>query len=126
MGWKEKDFVPQIETLRVAIRFRWIWVGRSNNARSWNSYLVAIRFRWIWVGRQLFCSPDLFAISRNPLSLDMGWKTGHFAGDSWLQCRNPLSLDMGWKGCKFLLACCPLWSQSAFAGYGLEANEIMS
>ena len=34
---------------------------------------------------------------RNPLSLDMGWKTLESISDEAGIGRNPLSLDMGWK-----------------------------
>ncbi len=61
---------------------------------------VAIRFRWIWVGRQA-------VISRK----------------SWLQSRNPLSLDMGWKMRRLIPISIMLSSQSAFAGYGLEDED---
>ena len=59
---------------------------------------VAIRFRWIWVGRGF--GSTLLSVekrSRNPLSLDMGWKTFRNSDLSIFLRRNPLSLDMGWK-----------------------------
>ena len=62
----------------VAIRFRWIWVGREIHYKI-PGYRpgVAIRFRWIWVGRDFKRkSISQSAKSRNPLSLDMGWKSG--------------------------------------------------
>ena len=60
---------------------------------------VAIRFRWIWVGRAVFVSVKKKAWNRrNPLSLDMGWKCLKSCPlQTSLHCRNPLSLDMGWK-----------------------------
>ncbi len=110
--------------------------------------LVAIRFRWIWVEKFHYCkgSTDLklsqsaFAgyglksntrayvcwvfTSRNPLSLDMGWKESK---DSQIVCcwwcRNPLSLDMGWKETQKPCRNFPLASQSAFAGYGLKSSK---
>ena len=82
---------------------------------------------------------------RNPLSLDMGWKTekpsflrpsskrsqSAFAGyglealnvlvmSTFRNCRNPLSLDMGWKPLVQVEGVNATGSQSAFAGYGLE------
>ncbi len=35
---------------------------------------VAIRFRWIWVEKRSWRPPKKKKSSRNPLSLDMGWK----------------------------------------------------
>ena len=133
----------------VAIRFRWIWVGRAihqndkanylccrnplsldmgwkrvPNQYGWNQacqsqsafagygleekYIiafvlgiipVAIRFRWIWVGRDNANDHFIkYKNGRNPLSLDMGWKSQIVANQgNWPQGRNPLSLDMGWK-----------------------------
>jgi len=41
---------------------------------------VAIRFRWIWVGKLLAAgSHHQKPFCRNPLSLDMGWKAQSFA-----------------------------------------------
>ncbi len=86
----------------VAIRFRWIWVEKLNlifliyqknmSQSAFAGYglkreylfcctfffIVAIRFRWIWVEKK---EEDLFkqiTKSRNPLSLDMGWKGSLF------------------------------------------------
>ncbi len=62
----------------VAIRFRWIWDGRGGTrCCSSAQSQVAIRFRWIWDGRvQLLGIADIRQTGRNPLSLDMGWKSG--------------------------------------------------
>ncbi len=61
---------------QVAIRFRWIWVGKK-----WNvvplpvQIVVAIRLRWIWDGRVGIMVAFASSVEgRNPLSLDMGWK----------------------------------------------------
>ena len=76
MGWKSFRPQPSLKrSSRVAIRFRWIWVGnmtgdsgfgrlKSRNPLSldmgWKfinvvfpkpAKPVAIRFRWIWVGK---------------------------------------------------------------------------
>ena len=59
--------------------------------------------------------------SRNPLSLDMGWKTLWLTHSVfWTKSRNPLSLDMGLKQACYVGASSQQTSQSAFAGYGLE------
>ncbi len=54
----------------------------------------------------------------------MGWKSRWI---SWANCyfksRNPLSLDMGWKIKILPFLDYPGVSQSAFAGYGLEVDE---
>ena len=43
------------------------------------------------------------------------------------RCRNPLSLDMGWKSLTSILTVDAIYaSQSAFAGYGLEAGIYSS
>ncbi len=122
--------VDQRQSDIVAIRFRWIWVGRelNNSPRSNIAGLiaVAIRFRWIWVGRVLpLGSLTTEAPSRNPLSLDMGWKSEACKVDRWkrVKCRNPLSLDMGWKRNQDRCQSQSQKSQSAFAGYGLEEVE---
>ena len=53
MGWKVTGYVTCVYSFhKVAIRFRWIWVGKS-----WAIYIQMIN---------IYC--------RNPLSLDMGWK----------------------------------------------------
>ena len=133
----------------VAIRFRWIWVGRGfkhcgiqrhstcRNPLSldmgwksemevscaWNKF-VAIRFRWIWVGRAI--TPVQF--TRNFFSSQSafaGYGLEEQAKNSQQvknnSRRNPLSLDMGWKrGAGVPNRKQNLLSQSAFAGYGLE------
>ncbi len=66
-----------------------------------------------------------FFQSRNPLSLDMGWKDGMNIEEINHQTgRNPLSLDMGWKdSVAFWWSWYTRESQSAFAGYGLKRSE---
>ena len=68
-------YIHEIED-GVAIRFRWIWVGSNRKGVGHSSWsIVAIRFRWIWVGRNNQKRYNLYhPASRNPLSLDMGWK----------------------------------------------------
>ncbi len=111
--------------------------------------IVAIRFRWIWVGRTFIKSFAFSIDSRNPLSLDMGWKgpsalsyeefiwsQSAFAGyglevtyminrGALAFGRNPLSLDMGWKTNIKYVTHQANTSQSAFAGYGLEVSGVV-
>jgi len=59
MGWKETFTKPWRFSKRrktVAIRFRWIWVGKWNLSQTkiQDHERVAIRFRWIWVGKSFF------------------------------------------------------------------------
>jgi len=56
MGWKGTFTKPWRFSKRrktVAIRFRWIWVGKWNLSQTkiQDHERVAIRFRWIWVGK---------------------------------------------------------------------------
>ena len=47
---------------------------------------------------QYYGTAGMLITSRNPLSLDMGWKIIRLESSKSLSSRNPLSLDMGWKG----------------------------
>ncbi len=166
--------MPQF--ILVAIRFRWIWVEKlvswlhnsldtmsqsafagyglkrkiSSMSIRWKD--VAIRFRWIWVEKYKAARSRAGCSSRNPLSLDMGWKgIKYFILCRWVKpCRNPLSLDMGWKEDECSAVYTPLvgrnplsldmgWkvttaiemllqalSQSAFAGYGLKRGKRLT
>ncbi len=49
------------------------WKG-SIVTLHYNDGSVAIRFRWIWVEKSERNIPQHLRVSRNPLSLDMGWK----------------------------------------------------
>ncbi len=74
MGWKETITIG----LRGVFRSQSAFAGYGLEAKPKN----ARRFD---------------AQSRNPLSLDMGWKTQYIHLGKVEQRRNPLSLDMGWK-----------------------------
>ncbi len=122
MGWKGM----KLKTVKTLIKSQSAFAGYGLKSRFWilfgKLFGVAIRFRWIWVEKQYqisvqtlnYVSQSAFAgyglkrwilyacsalnASRNPLSLDMGWKVRHVSvRPSICACRNPLSLDMGWK-----------------------------
>ncbi len=145
-GLKSNEQEPGQSSKKVAIRFRWIWVeklshlipvwctlwsqsafagyglksGLMDDAKEY-AERVAIRFRWIWVEKKLNGDTQSWIRSRNPLSLDMGWKGRNIDVQKgigevairfrwiWVEKqfnkhnmkkenrRNPLSLDMGWK-----------------------------
>ena len=112
---------------KVAIRFRWIWVGRDEKDSSFRPFGdVAIRFRWIWVGRD----NQIVGDAGGPIvAIRFRWIWVGRALHPWVlrlgpNCRNPLSLDMGWKSFAELVdQFTPAGSQSAFAGYGLEEYQ---
>ncbi len=123
MGWKDGKVEPNINLFGVAIRFRWIWVGKLERGEKLGFPKgVAIRFRWIWVGKN-----EGTAISGQSFKVAIRFRW-IWVGKFWFVgcvycggCRNPLSLDMGWKASSGVVRVKPgCLSQSAFAGYGLE------
>ncbi len=102
MGWKADNLGLKSAYFKVAIRFRWIWVEKRKVHLPDRSILcVAIRFRWIWV-------------EKSPKTAPWGYHVSS---------RNPLSLDMGWKAARKFTVIQLEQSQSAFAGYGLKSDK---
>ncbi len=151
MGWKSTSRYLSGVLYGVAIRFRWIWVGRQPTySCSWRTqgsqsafagyglevgditsrhFLgnVAIRFRWIWVGSRLPNLTRRYSMGRNPLSLDMGWK--NLRNCLFTKTEEKVAIRFRWIWVGRLVVCLLLrkmyGSQSAFAGYGLEVCTLL-
>mgnify|MGYP000408297819 CR=1 FL=1 len=122
MGWKRYCTYYGVFEPVVAIRFRWIWVGREaalNNSNS--NFPSQSAFAGYGLEDFKYIHRVFHFTCRNPLSLDMGWKSWNYHTVDkgltvairfrWIWvgsdnkeefevdkgCRNPLSLDMGWK-----------------------------
>ena len=88
----------------MRIRFRWTWVGRSYKmTKKRKSPRVAIRFRWIWVG-----SGAVY------VCVQQGWRVAICFRWIWVGRCAYISNDTVF-----------IESQSAFAGYGLEAVKFL-
>ncbi len=148
MGWKVISTLLESAFAHVAIRFRWIWVEKLLITKSSGlRYMSQSAFAGYGLKRNCWRYGNRACNSRNPLSLDMGWKAELLerAGKSseqvairfrwiWVEKssrkddwngslrRNPLSLDMGWKEIYNNCTAIILLSQSAFAGYGLKSR----
>ncbi len=75
MGWKGERNATTIFPIRVAIRFRWIWVEKKELFSSVQPpELSQSAFAGYGLKRGVWVVTLALAASRNPLSLDMGWK----------------------------------------------------
>ncbi len=124
MGWKSSSNTTLPDTLfsRNLLSLDMGW--KSSKWKRNGTKRVAIRFRWIWVGRVSFL--ELLPRQMESQSAFAGYGLEEVGSCTHLPamlliCRNPLSLDMGWKSLtQDLRSRVETTSQSAFAGYGLE------
>ena len=101
------------------------WKDKHQKVEKPNFKLPQSAFAGCRLEAMMTVVKHLLNLCRNPLSLDMGWKTRMaLAKRRSNRCRNPLSLDMGWKDKAEALTVTEFLerSQSAFAGYGLEGK----